>query len=92
VPAAAGDTARPDHCEQSLAEIGRARAQVQRVETLLAALETGQSRLPLKERCREALALAHETGSDTARPCEDLETALAALAHVIRATFLGPEI
>jgi Fe-S-cluster containining protein len=78
--------------EESLAAIGRARAEVQRVETLLAALETNRSRLPLKERCAEAIAEARGTGADAAPACEALETAMADLAHTIRGTFLGPEI
>jgi Fe-S-cluster containining protein len=76
---------------QSLAAIRRARAQVQRVERLLAALKTGQPKLPLKERCTDAIAEARGGGSASARACEALETAMAVLEQTIRTTFLGPE-
>lgn len=78
--------------DQSLAEIGRARRQVQLVDKLLTALKTGQRKMPLAERYSDGIAEARGRGPDTARLCEDLEAAMNALMHTIRTTFLWPDI
>lgn len=77
--------------EQSLVTIRRAKAQVRRVERLLAGLETGRPTLPLSERCADAIADARGGGGDAGRRCAALESAMSALDHTMRTTFLGPE-
>ena len=74
--------------EQALAHIARARAQVRHVKALLARMETRPANLPIAERCAEAIAATSGASAEATLRCADLETAMAAVAHTIRTTFL----
>lgn len=74
--------------DQALAEIAHAKAQVQHVTTLLARMEPRPVRLPLAERCAEALAAASGATPESARAGVALEAAMAALTRTIRTVFL----
>ena len=73
-----------EHIAEALKRIGRARE---------LAMELGQcdGRLPLNERCAEALALADEAGAVRAlkRKRAELEAVMSAVAALIRRRFLG---
>ena len=75
--------------DAALARITRARAQVQRVKALLAREEPRPVRLPLEERCAEAIAAAIADSPAASRRRHQLEAAMAVLARTIRTTFLG---
>ena len=70
--------------------IAEALKQVGQVRKLAAALGQRDARLPLKERCAEALALADKTAAspETARQRAELETAMATVEELIRKIFL----
>ena len=73
--------------DDALARIAEAKAQVQRVTTLLAGVEPRRGlRLPLEERVADAVAAAPR--SPAGPPRAALEAAMAALRHTIRTTFL----
>jgi len=76
---------------QALTRIAEARAQVRHVHTLLARLESRPQRLPLQERCANALAEAPGSSRETARARAALGEASAALARTIQTTFLDDE-
>jgi len=76
---------------QALTRIGEARAQVRRVHTLLARMESRPQRLPLQERCANALAAASGSSPEATRARAALDDATAVLARTIRATFLDGE-
>jgi hypothetical protein len=75
--------------DEALARIAEARAQVQRVKTLLAGMEPRRgNRLPLDERVADAIAAAPRSPVGIRRRAA-LDTAMAALKGTIRTTFLG---
>ena len=74
--------------DDALARIAEAKAQVQRVTTLLSGIEPRRGlRLPLTERVSDAIAVAPASPA-AARKQAALETAAAALRRTIRTTFL----
>ena len=66
-------------------------SRIARIQSLVAALSSEVERLPLKERCAEALANSQEFDADpeTHRDRVELEVAMRALERTIRDTFLG---
>jgi Fe-S-cluster containining protein len=74
--------------KQALAQIAHARAQVQHMKTLLARMETRPANLPLAERCADAVAATSGASAEATLRRAELETAMAAVAHTIRTTFL----
>ena len=77
---------------QATAQIAKARRQVRRVRALLALLETrDQARVPLKERCADALARAGAATPGATRTRASLEAAMSRLEQTIQDTFLGTE-
>ena len=75
--------------DEALTRIAEAKAQVQRVKTLLAGMEPRRGhRLPLEERVADAVAAAPRSPAGIRRRAA-LETAMAALSSTIRTTFLG---
>ena len=67
-------------------------SRIARIRSLLTALGQDDERLPLRERCAEALVNSQEFDDEPethARRVE-LESAMRALDRVVRATFLGP--
>ena len=75
--------------DHALTQIAHARAQVERVKTLLSQTATHQVTLPLEERCADAIAAARGSGSGSTRAVAALEAAMADVAYTIRTTFLG---
>lgn len=73
----------------ALDHIARARTEVQRVETLLAALGAPQARLPLKERCADALDAAADGPPATVAAGVQLDAAMAAVDLTVRTVFLA---
>jgi Fe-S-cluster containining protein len=74
--------------EEALARIAEAKAQVQRVTTLMAGMEPRRGhRLPLAERVADAVDAAPRSAGETRRRTA-LVTAMAALARTVRTTFL----
>ena len=73
-----------EHIAEALKRIGRMRE-------LAAELGQRDGRLPLKERCAEALALADEAGADPTleRKGAELEAEMSAVEGLIRKRFLG---
>jgi hypothetical protein len=71
--------------------IAEALRQIKRGEELVAQLGPGNERMPLKERCGEALALSEEAAADPDknRKRAELQTAMTSLERLIEATFLG---
>jgi Fe-S-cluster containining protein len=74
--------------DDATALVTRARAQVQHVTTLLATMERRPRRLPLAERCADAIANASNASNDHARAADSLAAAVAAVTRTIRTTFL----
>ena len=74
--------------EQAGAHITEVLKRVGRVKGLLVQLERGDSRLPLKERCAEALADDAPMNADVKRKRAELEVAMSAVETLIAATFL----
>lgn len=64
-------------------------AQVRRVRRLLGPPEPRAPRLPLAERCAEALAAEARTGAGARRRLAELPSAMAAVERSIRSAFLG---
>ncbi len=75
--------------EEALARILEARAQVQRVQTLLATLGARAVRMPLAERVADAIADASGGSPAATRRSATLEAAMVVLTRTIRTTFLG---
>ncbi len=74
--------------DQALTKIDEAKAQVQRVKTLMAGLEPRRGhRLPLAERVADAVDTARRSPGEARRRAA-LESAMAALARTVRTTFL----
>jgi uncharacterized protein len=71
--------------ERAAEQIAETLKRIRRVKELLAQLGQRGARLPLKERCAEALA----GGAGANRKRAELEAEASALARVIRRTFLG---
>lgn len=74
--------------DDALRRIAMARAQVQTVEALLAGIEVGPARLPLAERCADALAASSGTTPAAVRTRAALTEAIDTLTRTIRTTFL----
>jgi uncharacterized protein len=70
--------------------IAAALKRIERVKGLVVQLGTGDERLPLSERCSEALALS-EAAADPAmnRKRAELQAAMTSVERLIQATFLG---
>ncbi len=77
--------------EQAMEKIAEALRQIERVQNLVVQLSPGNKRLPLKERCGDALARSEEDAADPEmnRKRTELQTAMASLESLIEATFLG---
>jgi hypothetical protein len=75
--------------EHGLELIAEALARIQRVRELLAELGDRNVRLPLKERCAEALAGEGPATPEVQQKRAELEAAMSAVETIIWATFLG---
>ena len=77
-----------DRAKEKIAEASQ---RIERVKELIGQLGPGDERLPLKERCLEALAFSQEatTGPETNRKRSELEAAMASVESLIQRTFLG---
>ena len=77
-----------DRAKEKIAE---ALKRIERVEQLLVHWPQGNDRLPLKERCLEALAVSAESKGDQKinQKRTELEIAMASLDNFIQKTFLG---
>ena len=73
------------------ARIAEALRQIERIKKLVVQLGQRNARLPLKERCVEALAHAEEAATQPRmnRKRAELETAITSVEHLVRETFLG---
>jgi len=69
--------------------IDEALMQIGRVKRLLVELSQRDQRLPLKERCAEALAMEVRATAQVKRKRAELEAAMSAVEASIRNTFLG---
>ncbi|TAL04906.1 MAG: YkgJ family cysteine cluster protein [Verrucomicrobia bacterium] len=71
-------------------KIAEALRQIERVNELIARLGAGHERLPLKERCAEALALSEEVVANPAmnRKRAELRAAMTSVERLLRETFL----
>jgi uncharacterized protein len=76
--------------EQAKEKIAESLERVKRVKVLIAQLVHADERLPLKERCGEALALSEDAAADpeTDQKRDELESAMTSLEKLITATFL----
>ena len=79
---------RVDRAKEKIAE---ALTRIERVKKLVVALGQANERLPLKERCVEALALGQDIAGDPEmnRKCQELEAAMTSVEILIQETFLG---
>jgi len=76
--------------ERAKEKIAEALKRIGRVKELIVQLGTGDERLPLKERCVEALALSEAAANPAKnRKRAKLQTAMTAVERSIQATFLG---
>lgn len=77
--------------ERARETIAEALKRIARVKELILQLGLGIERLPLKERCVEALALSEETVADPAmkRKRSELQAAMTSVESLIRESFLG---
>ena len=77
--------------ERAQETIADARRRIAHIRGLVAALGGRSARLPLKERCLEALARSEELHDDpkSRRTREELEAAMTSLDRLIRRAFLG---
>ena len=62
---------------------------IERVKELVVQLGTGTERLPLKERCVEALALSQAADPGMNRKRAELQAAMTSVERLIQATFLS---
>lgn len=76
--------------ERALRRIAEALRQIRRVRGLLAGLGDRNGRLPLKERCAEALAGEVDATPELARRRAELAAAMATVERTIWNHFLGP--
>jgi len=76
--------------ERACEKIAEALKRIERVKQLIVQLGTGNERLPLKERCAEALTLS-EAAADPAmnRKRAELQAKMTSVERLTRATFLG---
>ena len=72
-------------------KIAEALKRIERIKELIVQLGPGDERLPLKERCVEALALSEEVAADpeTNRKRAELQFAMTSVENLIQKTFLG---
>ena len=72
-------------------KIAEALERIERVQELIVQLGPGDERLPLKERCVEALALSEdaETRPETTRKRAELQAAMTSVESLIQESFLG---
>jgi Fe-S-cluster containining protein len=77
--------------ERAAERIADALKRIARVRTLLAELGERDDRLPLNERCAEALAEESGATEERNRKRAELEAAMSAVERLIRKTFLGGE-
>lgn len=77
--------------EQAKAKIAEALKQIERVKELIGQLQEGEERLPLMERCVEALARSGEVAADPGiiRTRTELRATMRSVEHLIQKTFLG---
>ena len=77
--------------ERAKEKIAEALQRIERVKELIVQLGPGDERLPLKERCVEALALSEEVAADpeTKRKRAELQAAMTSVENLIQKTFLG---
>jgi Fe-S-cluster containining protein len=77
--------------ERAKGKIAEALQRIERVKELIVRLGPGHERLPLKERCVEALALSEEVAADpeTKRKRAELRAAMTSVENLIQKTFLG---
>ena len=75
--------------EVAVGKIAEAHKWIRRVRDLLDQLGGGNTRLPLKERCAEALAGGAGASPEVARKHVELEAAMSALETMVWQTFLG---
>jgi hypothetical protein len=77
--------------DRAQAKISDALRRVERVQQLIAELGEGDERLPLKERCAEALERAEESSANPGanRKRAELQAAMAEVERLIQKTFLG---
>ena len=75
--------------ERAEEHISDALNRIARVEALLIQLGQPKRRLPLKERCDEALAAEHSGGLSVDRKRAELEAAMSAVERLIRTIFLA---
>jgi len=74
--------------ERAHAHISKALASIAEVRSLLVQLGAGDARLPLRERCAEALMVSGATGATITRKRSRLRSAMDGLERQIRAVFL----
>jgi Fe-S-cluster containining protein len=76
--------------ERANEKIAEALKRIERVEELVVQLGTVKERLPLKERCVEALALSEAQANPAVnRKRAELQAAMTSVERLIQATFLG---
>ena len=77
--------------DRAKAKIAEAFQRIERVKKLIGQLGHGNERLPLKDRCVEALAFSQEAaaGRATKRQRAELEAAMSSVENLIQETFLG---
>jgi hypothetical protein len=75
--------------ERAGEQIAEALGRIARVRALMAQLGYRRGRLPLRERCAEALAKDANAAPDAKRKRAELEAEMSALEKLIRKTFLG---
>ncbi len=78
--------------DRALEHITEAHRRIRRVRELLARFEPGDARLPLKERCAEALAGQVGTSPEAKRQSDELDAAMSAVETLIRETFLDDAV
>jgi Fe-S-cluster containining protein len=75
--------------ERANEKIAEALKRIERVKGLVVQLGTGAERLPLKERCVEALTLSEAADPAMNRKRAELQAAMTSVECLIQATFLG---
>ena len=77
--------------DRAVAKIAEALQRIERVKELIGQVGPGNERLPLKERCMEALLHFEEAKSDpeTSRKRTELQAAMTSVERLIQESFLG---
>lgn len=75
--------------ERAAEHVAEALSRIRRVHGLLAQLGQRHVRLPLRERCAEALAGEAGANQEVSRKRAELEAAMSAVERLMRRTFLG---